>query len=463
MTSSGSGVTDTATIDHPDPDPNGMGVLKTNLPTIRGKSSNFDYNSQILVDDSLLEGRDGYLRPVGDISLDSQGPFEFNLPSERSSYLVLTDLAIYCKAKIVKSDGTDCAATDKVAPVNSLGTAMWSQIDYSLNSYPQGGVSNVYTNYKSYFETVLSYSEEFATRHLSPQMWCMDDFGQFELFETDRAAAGGVNTGFYLRHGITSKSKTFDMFSPITCDFLRSDTYLTPNQQLSLRLHRAKDSFMLMAASNDAGYKLKILDLRLYYYRVRMKESIPTPLVDRHLFTRTEMKKYPVPNNITYFNFSISSGLIPKQIVLAQVETVGCEGRYDKNPFRFQHFDVSRLDLEVSGKRYPANGLEPNFNVNPCLANREYSFVLRNAGVISKDCNMLTYKAFCTDLNVYVFDLTADRCNGREAHRSNTGHVSLSMSWRNPLPEPITLLVQLAFDVGLSKKKADELYSLDYI
>ena len=51
----------------------------------------------------------------------------------------------------------------------------------------------------------------------------------------------------------------------------------------------------------------------------------------------------------------------PKLLMIGMVDNDAFNGKFDKNPFNFQHFTISRLALYANGVSVPSQPLCPNF------------------------------------------------------------------------------------------------------
>lgn len=427
----------------------GIGTRKTtNVPTQMAKASNFDYDSPILIEDTQAERMDGFVRPTGSVTGD--GPFEFVLQPAGDSYLLMGNLYLYTRAKIVKEGGGNLTAADVVAPVNCLGTAFWEHTETILNDISASGSSSSHTNYKGYLETVLSYDSDSKHTHLRSQLFALDTPGSYQDF-----TVAGDNMGFRERRTATKDSNTFDFCSPITSDFVRASNHLAPGNKLAFKFYRARDSFLLCSSTTNKRYKIKILDLRLYYQRVRLRDNIPSPRNERYLMTKTELKFFHVARGQSGYAVDlVTGGRMPKSIVIAQVETRAADGEYDRNPFYFQHFNLKRLNLVVNGRRVPSDSLTPNFDNTPPLVNREYTHMFMNTGTYRTDRgNCITLPAFQDGMSVFPFDLTPDMCNSLHVHSSKMGLVGLELEWAVPLADPITILVHCSYDAVATRKQ----------
>ena len=420
----------------------GIGTRRSNMPTISGASSNFDYSTAILMEDTQKERMDGFVRPVGGVT--ETGPYNFEIPPVADAYLLMNKIALYVKAKITMPDGTDCADTELVAPVAGIGSVMWEHAEASLNDYSMSGARASNAHYKAYIESLLSYDAQAKETHLRAQMFIPDSPGKMETFN----GVADANNGWNKRWGLTKGSKSFDLMGPITIDFLRSTKHLAPGNKLNIKLTRAQDRFLL-CASQDKEYKLVIEDLRLYYHRVRLSENVAIPPTERYLMARTELKRFPVPTGQPSYNLTLFRGAkLPKSIILGQVLTSSAEGNVKQNPFNFRHFDLSRISLRLNGRRVPTDDYTPDFNKG--LFMREYLMMFMNTGAYGNDrSNFITSKAYQSGSTLFAYDLTPDLCNSAHLHEGVPGELSVELHWKTVLAQPITVIALCIFDSAI--------------
>ena len=70
---------------------------------------------------------------------------------------------------------------------------------------------------------------------------------------------------------------------------------------------------------------------------------------------RSLIKSYTVQSgqaDLSHYNI-ISGHQLPEQIIIGMVEQTAHGGRLSKNPFNFQHFDISEASLVVNGIHEP--------------------------------------------------------------------------------------------------------------
>lgn len=436
----------------------GVGTRKFNsAPVELAKASNFDHDSPFMIEDVQKERIDGSVRPFGTIQGIGSGPYEFVIPSQTDSYLLMNNLALYAKVKVTRPGGVNMQVNDDVAPINCLGTTMWEHVEVAVNDYTISPSSSSNAHYKSYLETLLSFDRSAIDTHMTSQLFALDTAGQYEA-----NVRNGANMGYRERQGACARSIPFDMMSPITHDFFRANNHLAPGNKLSIRMYKAKNSFLLNSGDNRE-YALEIMDLRLHYQRIRLKEMVLPPKIERYLITKSELKRFPIPAGLMSHDIVLhNGGKMPKSVIMAMVTTHASEGNYHSNPLNFQHFGVNKINLRVNGKSVPSEPLTPNFEEN--LITREFVHLFMNTGCFRMDrANCVTRTQFTGGMAIFPFDLNPDLCNGFHLHSSDTGIVSLELGFSEALEEAITIFVHSTYDELLSRKKGEADFTSEII
>lgn len=144
---------------------------------------NFDYNEEVLVEDSQIRSRDFWIRPIGGVS-NQAGPFNFSIERSEDQYLVMNAARLEVTARVVKGDGNELSPLlDIVAPVNLLGACMWENVEVRLNQQPMSGASAVNAGYKAFIDTMFSYDQDSRHTHLLTQFSYIDSPGHFDYFK----------------------------------------------------------------------------------------------------------------------------------------------------------------------------------------------------------------------------------------------------------------------------------------
>ncbi len=257
----------------------------------------------------------------------------------------------------------------------------------------------------------------------------------FEM-ATDRAM---LNTGFDDRHRISSGSASFDMLAPISHDVFKMSNHLAPGNRLEVRLTMYPHAFLLNHEGDRDRYRLQILDMRLHFHTILLRDRVQPPIKETYLLTETTVNKQIIPGNVPNTTFRIhNGGVMPKNLIFGMTYVEAGDGDYGFNPWNFRHFNIKRLELTVSGETFPTGGLEFDFeNENPLVA-RPYKWLYDNTGASSGEKgNIITWQAYQGGTFLVPFDLTPDKCNGVHQHNAQVGFIDVVLNFAEQLPAPI--------------------------
>ena len=99
----------------------------------------------------------------------------------------------------------------------------------------------------------------------------------------------------------------------------------------------------------------------------------------------------------------------PKILVVALVENDTYNGAYQKNPFNFQHFNLTEIILYRNGLGVPGRPFTPDFSTGSKHYTRSYINTMQTISYFnSENTNGLTFEEFAGGYTLNVFDLTAD-------------------------------------------------------
>jgi len=101
-----------------------------------------------------------------------QSVLEFLIPGDKDTYIYL-DIQLI-RGKLTKADGTALDNTDFTAVTNNFLHSLFSQCSIALNGKLITQAAELY-NYRSFFETVLTYGSDAAASHLTNGFWYLDD------------------------------------------------------------------------------------------------------------------------------------------------------------------------------------------------------------------------------------------------------------------------------------------------
>lgn len=431
-------------------DLSGLGGIILNKE--EGLAHNFELFSSSVIEKAMKKGYDQQIYPTTFNS--SEGPFEFYIPGS-NDYIFFPHTRLYLKAQIVKvgDNGAMAAMTpeDKFSVANLLPHTFFKQVDVEVGGVNTSSQDQLYP-YKAYLETLLSYGNvkscsDSDTGHLSAcSHFFMDKAGEFDALDGD---------GNEKRCELVKHSRVFDFCIPLHADIMQSVRALPPNIPVKIVLTRNPDAFTVIGI-NETEYRVKLHSLKLYIRKIECDPVVRRDYLNRIQkspamlpFTRSVVKKYLVAQNASNVTLSgIFRDNIPRQIVMMMVKQTRVDGRKNENPFYFQPFGVNYVNLKVDGQNYPPNPYQPDFERG--LIAREMRALYDNTGVHNADGGFaISREMFMDGYSIFAWDLTPDSCNGWHFHDAIGRGLDLDLSFENPLPTTVNVLIYAAFESSI--------------
>ena len=278
------------------------------------------------------------------------GPIEFVINGSSDTYLDLAQTMLHVQAKIVGANGAALDDDVPVAPVNLMLQSLFSEVDVSLNDRVITPSTNTY-QYRSVFESLLSYGPAAKSSHLTSGLFYKDSAGKMDVTDPTIEDVDNRNEGLHQRFLHTKGSKLVDLIGPIHADIFFQDKLLLNGVSMKIKLHRSKDSFCLMSSTPDADYKVKIQSATLYIRRVSVNPTVALAQANtleqttaKYPLRRVEVKTFSIPQgNQSFTRERMFLGQTPKRIVIGCVENTAINGDFKKNPYNFKHFNLNFL------------------------------------------------------------------------------------------------------------------------
>lgn len=393
---------------------------------------------------AIQESYDVEHRPLSTITDD--GPFEFFIHGNDVDYIDFGNSYLYCKLKIVNLAGTDLVANAPVGPENLLLHTLWSQIDLLLNDQQVTSSSNTYA-YRAYLETILSYGTDAKKTHLRLAMFEKDTATKMESQRADG------NNGLNHRANQTERSRSVELIGRLHLDLCEQEKLLLNGVSAKLRLIRNTDQFCLHAA-DDATFRIKIEDISFFVRKVRVSPNIQLAHLQalhkgnaKYHLKRAVTKMFAVPQgNMQINKENLFLGQLPTRLVIGFIKNGAFHGKYELNPFNFQHFNATYVCLHVGGKTIPAKPLRLNFPLQHHA--RAYLMMLQSLGKTWQDeGNDITLTDFGNGYTLFVFDLSPDQCgDGDHAQLIKHGSLRLEVQFSEALNETINIVAHGEFN-----------------
>ena len=377
----------------------------------------------------------------------SGNPIEFEIRSGPNLYLDLNKTKLALRVKIVNADGSNLADDAAVGPVNLFLHSLFSSIEMKLCERDIHHQNTLYP-YRAFLETLVSYTDDVAKTRLLTEGWIRDTSGHFDDFRiTDEVA----NVGFKARQRNWRGSATVTLIGRLHLDLFHQHLTIPPGCPIRLRLIPSADQFILKKPAGNADiYKVQIVDAKLWVHSKEVspnfalaQESMLREHNIRLPFTKTEMKTLTIPTGSTSIDFDgVYSGILPERTVVGLVLDQRVTGHWNRNPFVFQHFNLSSIVLNVNGENLPRIAYQPNFAAASSEYIREYLGVLEGLSIDTGNKSIaLTPTEWANDYPLFIFRISP----GGLPTLPKTGAANLSIKFRDPTPNIITIIVYSEF------------------
>jgi hypothetical protein len=252
---------------------------------------------------------------------------------------------------------------------NNFLHSLFSQIEVAFNNQVVENTNAMYP-YLAYINNTYCHGKEAKNTHLQREGYYPDEPPLFDSTVLKKTETASPNPGFLSRRSELLKEGSIEMIGKPHLNILKCNTLLLNNLQINFHFTRTNEKFCLMA-DNLQQYTVLIKKAILRVRRVRMAPEI---MLNHAMMLEKTNAKYPIRDvsvkaatiqvktqGITINDFS--TGVIPRRLIFALVDSSAYSGSNKKNPFDFQHFDLQSIELKVGGNALPyASALEFNFN-----------------------------------------------------------------------------------------------------
>jgi hypothetical protein len=430
----------------------------TSLDTV---SSALDLFKSPATKTSTLKGNTRHVNPIGDVD---NAQLEFVFRTNNFNYWHPQHTRLLLQASVVKSDGQpiEDADTCTVVPVTNLLHSMWQVASLAIGNSDVSYEGNY--PYVAYGETLVSRSIGYKKTTAGSAMWIEDDAGRVDLDDLGRSTEADIKA----RKALISTSRKFELCDHLHIPFLNQNRYALSDTTVKLTLTRSSDKLSLMktSATDTNDYKIVIHRCTLLVHEIIINPSV----INSHmtLLDAGNQVMYPL-NQVETQMFTISAGKLsdrivirtnqqhPKRVAVAFIDHEAKNGSYSKDPFKFQHFDVRRLAIDVDGQPVPAKPIETDFG-SGLVGHAYHNLAMATGKSLSNDDHGISLEAFKKGHTIFMFDLTPDACEGAGTHLINFGSLSLEVTFGTALPNIVSLFVLLERDelIKFDKNKTVE-------
>jgi hypothetical protein len=364
--------------------------------------------------------RDVFYTEISTINSVTDGcntPVEFHIPATPQYYIDLSHTLLHLQIQLVKQDGSVLNEEHKAAPINCIAQTMFQQVDIYLNDKLVTASTNMYP-YRAMIETLLNYGQGAKSTWLTNSLFIHDTAeGIADTLASDK----GTNVGLFTRWMVMKHSKVTDLLCKPHADLFMQNRPIIPNVDIRIRMTRSSPEFTIMADESDPNsYMIKIVSAKLIVRYIEPSTDII--IAHNKALEKGNTCKYPlhrclvttycIPKGVMSHSRSIAIvGQLPVRIIIGIVRNDAYNGKYSLNPFVFNHYHLSYLQIVINGRALTANPLTPDFDAASGSEQfaRAYNTIFSGTDSLFQNFgNSISKKDYKQGYTLYAFKLSED-------------------------------------------------------
>ena len=396
----------------------------------------------------------------------------FNIPGEGTQFTDLYNTYLCVKLKIVDEHGNvfkqgDTQDESFAIPVDNVLHSLWDHVDVKLNNSMVSFSTNNYM-YKALFENLLFYDKNARLYQTSS----FGFFGESGNFANPNPQEPPYNRGLHDRYELwkglrgvqdprtddPSKVKDPSMVEftgPLLADICNQRKYILNLVDIDILLQPKSDEFRLITSPKGTKANIKIQEIYLDVCKVDVapeaRLGIEHGLKEKNNFAqypfqRTDIRTYNIPQGS--FGETIEDlyqGHVPSKIIVGLVDSSAFSGNYNKNPYHFQHFDISRIAFYVDNVSTPEQPLIVNIKESDYL--KGFLSMYKVAGKLNENTDIgIDRDSYRQGYTLFGFNVDPTASYDMSyLGKTKTGITKLDLNFRTALPTNITVVVYAVF------------------
>lgn len=257
----------------------------------------------------------------------------------------------------------------------------------------------------------------------------------------------GGNKGYTVRWMLFNGGQVVDLEGPLLSDIWQQPRALVNGVELQIKLWPAKPEFAIMTNVNNPDFKIEVVEGYL-----RLCKITPTPAVmlahaetiekvpAAYPYLRTEIRTFQLNQGQYSFNLEdVFQTDVPSRVVVGMVKASSFNGKYETNPYNFEHFNLTSLGLFLDDQSVPAKPLKMNFQEQNYMAGYNTLFTAYDEGGLG-----ISRSDFAGGYALFMFRTVPEHIPPHVPLASKA-NVRLSGTFGTPLNENVTLIVYAQF------------------
>lgn len=396
----------------------------------------------------------------------------FTYPNVGTDYIDLSRTELYLKLSIVQENNEETFVqttdTNYALPIDLILQTMWENVIVKLNGQIVSSSNNTYA-YKSYIEYLLSTNESSKKYQASLMGGSMDT----RFFDQTHPGKPPINKGLQTRfgwwkqidrggtrtaEGSVKHFRTVEFIGKLFADICNQERYILNEVALEISLIPNSDAFRMMVFG-DKSARLHIEDVKLNICHVALEPPLKMQ-IDKILDPRTGGNTLPalypmgrvtvtpvqIPkNSFQMMKTDLWQGEVPSRVVVGLVESEAYEGSFKKNPFFFNHFNLSSITFKLGNEDVPTEPITVQLTESDYLMGLASLYRVSNRYLTDTDLGIGrdNYREGLT-LFGFTIDPTAQEDLGqRGVPRRDLTTIALKFS--RATPKDITVVIYATF------------------
>ena len=323
--------------------------------------------------------------------------------------------------KLVKSDGTNIAATSKATLVNNAAAATWERIKLSANTIEV--YSKNLVGICSTVSKLVRYSDDYSRSVASREFWYPDtapsnESVKYKYDDTKKEVARNVNynKGYAKRFSLTKDSKEIRISVPMCelVEFFQIDrVFRGVNFQLTLfkSNHNTSNEMLTKLATDNTDYKVIISDLEWIIPKITPNEMTEATLTEtlhsnksiKYMWQGLNAESVP---QITSTSFSYTLHMPHKPVYVYIVFQSSDKYTASGNNMIFDAANVRRIEVALDHEKFEP--IRCDFSTATMNYDEAYNAFIR-AGYREMDTDtgtIVSKTTFASIYPIYCFDVS---------------------------------------------------------
>ena len=212
--------------------------------------------------------------------------------------------------------------------------------------------------------------------------------------------------------------------------------------EICLKFNRAPTSFCVLA-KKDGSYKIRILDAKLQVNRVKLFEnahkSFEKSLSSKGFFypgTNPVVRTKTISKGDQNIDWTPFTGKLPQRIYICMTKQEAYNSQQDKNPYNFETFGLSKLQVFVNGRSVPhSQGITTLSDFNYL---KFYMMTLNS--INSPETFNISYLDYTRGYFIIAIDVSSDFSAGCDYDNlDESGSLRIVADFKTPLKQTITI------------------------